>query len=235
MIIEVFMTSLSQRLAPLREKPAGSLLLHEIYRSVQGESTFQGLPCVFVRTTACDLRCSWCDTPHAFTQGTVWTLDAVVERVAAFKTRLVEITGGEPLVQPEVFELMTRLSDAGHTVLLETGGHRDIARVDPRTHIIMDLKCPGSGEADQNLWSNLEHLKPNDEIKFVIAGEADFRWAEAACRDRRLTERFHVVFSPVFGRTPPIDLVRWLLESRLEARMQLQLHKFVWDPATRGV
>src|SRR4051794_22955824 len=146
----------AQRLLPLAGKAPGELVLHEVYRSVQGESTFAGLPCVFVRTTACDLRCTWCDTPHAFTQGSPWTLHAVLERVRSFGTPLVEITGGEPLLQPEVLPLMTRLCDEGYTVLLETSGGRDVAPVDRRVHIIMDLKCPGSGEADANLWSNLD-------------------------------------------------------------------------------
>lgn len=224
-----------QRLAPLDNKPAGTLLLHEIYRSLQGESTFQGLPCVFVRTTVCDLRCSWCDTPHAFTQGTVWTLDDIIAKVRGFATPIVEITGGEPLVQPESLTLMRLLCDLGLTVLLETGGHRDLAEVDRRVHIIMDLKCPASGEEDANLWSNLSHLKRSDEIKFVIASETDFRWAKAACREHRLTEIANVLMSPAFGTVPPIQLADWLLDSGLNARMQLQLHKYVWDPKARGV
>jgi len=227
--------SLQHRLAPLATKPAGSLLLHEVYRSLQGESAYQGLPCVFVRTTGCDLRCAWCDTPHAFTQGAVWSIDDVIAKVREFATPIVEITGGEPLVQSEVFQLMTRLCDLGLIVLLETGGHRDLSDVDRRVHIIMDLKCPGSGEEHANLWSNVDLLKPGDEIKLVIASEADFRWAEAACRTHHLTDRVTVLMSPVFGMVQPIQLAEWLLESRLNARMQLQLHKFVWDPKARGV
>src|SRR5262245_19964216 len=160
---------LAQRLLPLADKPAGTLLIHEIYRSLQGESTFAGLPCVFVRTAVCDARCVWCDTPHAFNQGTVWTLDDIVAKVLSYNTPLVEITGAEPLVQPEVMLLMQRLADRGLTVLLETSGAHDVKPVDRRVHIIMDLKCPDSGECENNRWQNLEHLKPGDQIKFVIA------------------------------------------------------------------
>jgi 7-carboxy-7-deazaguanine synthase len=228
-------TAEKPRLLPLAAKPAGQLLVHEIYRSIQGESTYAGLPCVFVRTTACDLRCVWCDTPHAFTQGTPYTLDAVLARVAEFRTPLVEITGGEPLLQAETLPLMSRLADAGHTVLLETSGARDISAVDRRVHVIMDLKCPDSGEADANLWSNLDHLKPSDEIKFVIASAGDFRWAERTVRDHRLAERFGVLVSPVFGNVTPRELAEWVLASGLNVRMQVQLHKQIWEPDARGV
>jgi 7-carboxy-7-deazaguanine synthase len=228
-------TAEKPRLLPLAAKPAGQLLLHEIYRSIQGESTYAGLPCVFVRTTACDLRCTWCDTPHAFTQGTSWTLDAVLARVAEFRTPLVEITGGEPLLQAETLPLMTRLCDAGHTVLLETSGARDISAVDRRVHVIMDLKCPDSGEMAANLWSNLDHLKPTDEIKFVIASAADFRWAERTVREHRLAERFGVLVSPVFASVTPRELAEWVLASGLNLRMQVQLHKVIWEPDARGV
>jgi 7-carboxy-7-deazaguanine synthase len=227
--------AMQNRLAPLTSKPAGSLLLHEIYRSVQGESMYQGLPCVFIRTTTCDLRCTWCDTPHAFTQGTPWTLDAILEKVAQFKTPVVEITGGEPLVQPEVFELMTRLCDLDYSVLLETGGHRDISGVDRRVHIIMDLKCPASGEEAANRWGNVDLLKPGDEVKFVIASAEDFRWAAGVCERLHLTDRVNVLVSPVFGRVTPLELTQWLLDSGLNARMQIQLHKQIWEPNARGV
>ena len=223
------------RLLPLAARPAGQLLVHEIYRSIQGESTYAGLPCVFVRTTACDLRCVWCDTPHAFTQGTPYTLDAVLARVADFRTPLVEITGGEPLLQAETLPLMSRLADAGHTVLLETSGARDISAVDRRVHVIMDLKCPDSGEMDANLWSNLDPLKRTDEIKFVIASQGDFRWAERTIRERRLAERFGVLVSPVFGSVTPRELAEWVLASGLDVRMQVQLHKQIWEPDARGV
>lgn len=225
----------SQRLLPLAGKPEGHLLLHEIYRSVQGESTFAGLPCVFVRTTACDLRCTWCDTPHAFTQGTLWPLDAVLDKVRNFQTPLVEITGGEPLLQTEVLLLMAILCDEGYTVLLETSGGRDVSAVDRRVHVIMDLKCPDSGEADANLWSNLDHLKPGDQIKFVLASRRDFDWAAETIRTHHLTDRFQVLLSPVFGKVNPRELADWLLASGLQARMQIQLHKQIWEPEARGV
>lgn len=229
------MSSLIQRLKPLEGKPPGTLLVHEIYRSVQGESTFAGLPCVFVRTTVCDSRCVWCDTPHAFTQGTAWTLDDIVAKVAEFQTPLVEVTGGEPLVQPESLTLMVRLCDLGYRVLLETSGARDLEGVDGRVHIIMDLKCPDSGECDFNRWANLDLLKPTDEIKFVIASRRDFDWAVDASRRHRLDERFGVLMSAVFDAVTPRELTEWLLASGLQVRMQLQMHKYIWDPKARGV
>jgi 7-carboxy-7-deazaguanine synthase len=227
--------SLEQRLSPLAGKPPGALLVHEIYRSVQGESTFAGLPCVFVRTAVCDARCVWCDTPHAFTQGMVWTLDDIVAKVCFFQTPLVEITGGEPLIQVETLPLMARLADVGLTVLLETSGAHDVSQVDERVHIIMDLKCPDSGEEAHNLWANLEVLKPSDEIKFVIASRNDFTWAEDVIRRHRLDQRFAVLLSGVFGSVTPLDLTTWLLDSGLQGRLQLQLHKLIWGPTARGV
>jgi 7-carboxy-7-deazaguanine synthase len=226
---------LARRLRPLAGKPAGQILIHEIYRSVQGESSFAGLPCVFVRLAVCDLRCRWCDTPHAFTEGTVWTEEQVLTEVERLGGPLVEITGGEPLVQDEVFPLMTALADRGFRVLLETSGGRDVSRVDPRVHIIMDLKCPDSGEVEENLWSNLDRLKRTDEIKFVVASRVDFEWAEATIRAHRLDVRFGVLLSPVFGKVRPVELAEWLLASGLQVRMQLQLHKQIWDPSARGV
>ncbi len=224
------------RVALLRDVPAGELLIHEIYRSVQGESTFAGLPCVFVRTAVCDLRCSWCDTPHAFNRGERMTRAVVRDQALRFHCPLVEITGGEPLLQPEVFPLMTELADAGRTVLLETSGSHDVSAVDSRVHIIMDLKCPDSGESHRNRWENLAHLKPTDQIKFVIASQRDWEWTAAAIREHRLDTRFQCLVSPVFGSVQPVQLVDWLLESGFQqVRFQLQLHKLIWDPATRGV
>jgi 7-carboxy-7-deazaguanine synthase len=230
-----FQPSLPQRLRPLQGKPPGQLLIHEVYRSVQGESTFAGLPCVFVRLAVCDSRCVWCDTPHAFTQGEPRPLDAVVEQVRGYACPLVEITGGEPLLQEEVFTLMTQLADLGLTVLLETSGAHDLARVDPRVHVIMDLKCPDSGECPGNRWENLTLLKPSDEIKFVLASRRDFDWAAETIRRHGLDRRFTVSLSPVFGAVEPVRLAEWLLASGLQVRMQLQLHKYVWDPKARGV
>jgi 7-carboxy-7-deazaguanine synthase len=220
----------------LNEVPPGSLLIHEIYASIQGESTFAGLPCVFIRTSVCDLRCHYCDTPHAFTQGTLLTRESVLAQALAFGIPLVELTGGEPLLQPEVFPLMTELAEAGCTVLLETSGAHDIAAVDPRVHIIMDLKTPDSGEVHRNYWPNLERLKPTDQIKFVLVSEADWEWARGMILQHRLDERFPVLVSTAFGELAPARLVELLLESRRPGiRMQLQLHKYIWDPKARGV
>jgi 7-carboxy-7-deazaguanine synthase len=224
------------RVELLRDVPPGELLVHEIYQSIQGESTFAGLPCVFVRCAVCDSRCSWCDTPHAFAQGERMSRGGVLSRVLDFGCPLVEITGGEPLLQPDVLPLMTDLADAGRTVLLETSGAHDVGPVDRRVHVIMDLKCPDSGESHRNRWPNLDVLKPTDQIKFVIASRRDWDWAAAMIREHRLDGRFTCLVSAVFGAVKPVELVGWLLESRLyQVRMQLQMHKYVWDPSTRGV
>ncbi|CAN5503442.1 7-carboxy-7-deazaguanine synthase QueE [soil metagenome] len=225
----------SGRLTLLRNKPAGQLLIHEIYRSLQGESAYQGLPCVFVRLSVCDSRCVWCDTPHAFNQGELRGLDEIVAQVVALGDELVEITGGEPLLQEEVHDLMTRLADLGKKVLLETSGAHPLDRVDSRVHIIMDLKCPDSGEEPGNHWPNLQVLKPTDEIKFVLASRLDFDWAVNAIRRHDLARKFSVLMSAVFNRLALLDLANWILESRLPVRMQLQMHKFVWEPDQRGV
>jgi 7-carboxy-7-deazaguanine synthase len=223
------------RVALLHEKPPGRLLIHEIYRSIQGESTFAGLPCVFVRLAVCDARCHWCDTPHAFNKGSLWTPEEIVEQVGSYQCPLVEITGGEPLLQVEVFPLMTALADRGLTVLLETSGAHDIARVDPRVPIIMDLKCPDSGECAGNRWENLAFLKPADQIKFVLASQRDFDWAKETIQKHQMDKRFTVLLSPVFGAVSPLQLAEWLLASGIQVRMQLQLHKYIWDPQARGV
>ena len=224
-----------QRLRVLENRPAGRLLIHEIYRSIQGESTFAGLPCVFVRTTGCGQRCSWCDTPHAFTEGEPLTPEETLSRIRAFGCPLVEFTGGEPLLQREVLPMMATLADEGFTVLLETGGAEDVSGVDPRVHIIMDLKCPDSGECERNLIANLDFLKPADQIHLVIASRTDFDWAVGAIREHRLDQRFTVLISAVFGGVRLDDLTAWLLETGLNVRLQLQMHKFIWDPKTRGV
>ncbi len=223
------------RLKPLRGQRAGTLVVHEVYRSLQGESTFAGLPCVFVRLTACHLRCSYCDTPHAFHEGTTRTLDELLTIVLAFEDELVEITGGEPLLQADVLPLMTRLADAGRTVLLETSGGLDVAPVDSRVHIILDLKTPGSGEEPATLWSNLEHVKPTDEVKIVVCDREDFDWAVAVVRQHDLTARCSVLVSPAHGELPPAELASWVLASGMPLRLQLQLHKLLWGPETRGV
>lgn len=233
--MDTLTASPAHRIALLRTVPPGEILIHELYRSIQGESTYAGLPCVFVRTAVCDLRCSWCDTPHAFNRGERRAPADLLAQVLAFDTPLVELTGGEPLLQAAVLPLMTELADAGKTVLLETSGAHDIHPVDPRVHIIMDLKCPDSGESARNLWSNLDALKPTDEIKFVIASRRDWDWAEGIMREHQLDQRFTVLVSAVFGAVHPRELTDWLLASGRNARMQLQMHKYIWDPATRGV
>lgn len=225
----------SHRVALLQTKPAGKLLVHEIYVSVQGESTFAGVPCVFVRLAVCDSRCTWCDTPHAFNKGHVMEMDDVIARVLSYECPVVELTGGEPLLQEEALALMTKLADRGLTVLLETSGAHDVSRVDPRVHVIMDIKCPASGEAARNRWENLAVLKPSDQIKLVIASKDDFDWAIDRVREHRLDERFTVLVSAAFGHVKPVDLATWLVESKTRARMQLQLHKYIWPPDARGV
>jgi 7-carboxy-7-deazaguanine synthase len=225
----------AHRLRLLEGKAPGRLLIHEIYRSLQGESTFAGLPCVFVRTAVCGQRCVWCDTPHAFTEGEELELNEVIRRATSYGCPLVEITGGEPLLQPEVHPLMSALADTGMTVLLETSGAEDVAPVDSRVHIIMDLKCPDSGECERNRFSNLDHLKPTDEIKFVIASRRDFDWTVQTIHEHQLDGRFTVLLSPVFDRIELADLSAWLLESGLNVRLQLQMHKYIWNPKARGV
>ncbi len=213
-----------------------SLVVHEIYASVQGESTHAGLPCTFVRLTGCNLRCVWCDTPQAFHGGTRMARSDVLARALALGTPLVELTGGEPLLQPGVFPLMRELCDAGRTVLVETSGEADVSRVDPRVHKIMDLKCPGSGESHRNRWSNLEHITSRDELKFVLADRADYEWMRAAIRERSLPTRTpHLLASTVFGKLAAKDLVAWVLEDELPVRVQLQMHTYIWSPETTGV
>ncbi len=212
------------------------LLVHEIYRSIQGESTFAGLPCTFVRLTACHLRCRWCDTPHAFGQGQPLRISEVLDRVKELGERLVEITGGEPLLQPGVYPLMEGLVQGGYQVLLETSGSLDVSGVPRSVHIIMDIKCPGSGEEGSNRWENIELLKDwHDEVKFVVANHADFQWALDVIRRYRLHDRLNVLISPAYGLVEPKVLAEWILESRLPVRMQLQLHKYIWGPEARGV
>ncbi len=212
------------------------LTVNEIFHSVQGESTYAGRPCVFVRLTACDLRCSWCDTPYAFHEGNKQALATVLDQVERFDCPLVEVTGGEPLLQEDVYALMQALIDRGRTVLLETGGHRSTARVPASVVTILDVKCPGSGEAAKNDWSNLERLAPHDEIKFVVLDRADYEYARDVIVRYDLASRAAaVLMSPVHGVLDPRTLSEWMLADRLPARLQLQLHKYIWSPTTRGV
>ena len=216
-----------------REK---TLTINEIYHSIQGESSWAGRPCVFVRLTFCDLRCNYCDTEYAFYEGKKQTLNEIMEAVEGFHCPLVEITGGEPLLQKNVLLLMSMLCDAGQTVLLETSGAHDISKVDRRVHRIMDLKTPGSGEVEKNLWSNIDHLESGDEVKFVIGSREDYEWSCNKVRHFDLPKRCHaVLFSPIFGRIDPREIVEWILADRLDVRFQLQMHKFIWTPTQRGV
>jgi 7-carboxy-7-deazaguanine synthase len=215
---------------------ASMLTVFEIYESIQGESTHVGRPCVFVRLAACDLRCAWCDTPYAFTGGTKKSVDDVVREVEAFGTRVVEITGGEPMLQRDVSVLMQKLLDAGHEVLLETGGHIPLDDVPEAVAAIVDVKCPGSGESAKMHWPNLEQLSPHDEVKFVIADRVDFEYACEVVKRYDLTARSAaVLFSPVHGALEPAELARWILAARVPVRLQLQQHKYIWSPDARGV
>jgi 7-carboxy-7-deazaguanine synthase len=217
------------------------LRVTEIFHSIQGESTWAGLPCTFVRLTGCPLRCVWCDTEYAFHGGERMSLEQILDRVRAFGTMLVEITGGEPLIHPNAFVLARALLDAGFTVLVETSGAIDVAPMDPRAHLIMDLKCPGSGESDRNLWSNLRHLDGNDEIKFVVAGRQDYEWMRDVIRERGLDARLQhgslraLLVSPVWDSMDFKTLAEWVLDDRLPVRFQLQLHKLIWGPSVPGV
>lgn len=214
--------------------PGGDRLrVSEIFHSIQGESTRAGLPTTFIRLSGCPLRCRWCDTEYAFAGGTVMVLEAILARVAAIGCPTVCVTGGEPLAQKGCLALLTALCDAGCSVSLETSGALDIAGVDPRVSRIVDVKAPGSGEAGRNLWSNLDLLTARDEVKFVLASEADYRFANSVVVTRRLHERCPVLFSPVAGRLDPARLAEWILRDRLPVRLQLQLHKLLW-PDTRG-
>ena len=212
------------------------LTINEIFHSIQGESTHAGRPCVFVRLTACDLRCSWCDTAYAFTEGRKMSIDDVIRDVESRETKLVEITGGEPLLQKEVYPLMDALLARGYEVLLETGGHVPLTQVPAGVKKIVDVKCPGSGESARNHWDNLEVVGADDEVKFVIKDRADYDYARRAVEERRLAGRVRAVhFSPVHGVLEPRVLAGWVLADRLPVRVQLQVHKYIWSPETRGV
>jgi 7-carboxy-7-deazaguanine synthase len=221
------------------------LRITEIFHSLQGESTWAGLPCTFVRLTGCPLRCVWCDTAYAFHGGERMTLEEIVERVREWRsargTTLVEVTGGEPLAHPNAFPLVRRLLDDGFTVLVETSGAFDVAPLDPRAHKIMDLKCPGSGESEKNLWSNLDHLGAGDEVKFVVKDRADWEWTARTIRERGLDERVRrgalraLLVSPVWGEIDLEALAGWILESGLPVRFQVQMHKLIWGAERQGV
>lgn len=235
---------MADRLRPLeklRGLEATHLLINEVYLSIQGESTHAGRPCVFVRTAACNQRCTYCDTAYAFTQGEPMALTAVLEKVALLwgenrsTPPLVEITGGEPLLQPLLPELCSRLQKQGCEVLIETGGSRDISVVPDGAKVILDIKTPGSDEEPANDYGNLARLRVGDELKFVLTSREDYDWASELVRREKLSERTTVLFSPAFRRIEPRELTEWLLADRLPVRLNLQLHKYVWDPTKRGV
>ncbi len=210
------------------------LRVTEIFHSIQGESSHAGRPCAFVRLTGCNLRCRWCDSEYTFSGGEQMSTDDVVRRVKSYGCNLVEVTGGEPLAQKEALDLIRRLCDEGFEVLIETSGSIDIAPVDKRATIILDIKCPGSGEAEKNRWENLQHLKPNDEIKFVIADRADYDWSRKVIEQRDL-RRWILLLSPVWGEMDLKSLAEWMLADRVPARLQTQLHKHIWGAEARGV
>lgn len=209
--------------------------LTEIFHSIQGESSYAGLPCVFIRLTGCPLRCTWCDTDYAFYGGRDCSIDDILAKVQTYGCPLVEVTGGEPLAQPESLPLMARLCDAGYTVLLETSGSIDMTPVDPRVHVILDVKCPGSGMTDRMHWPNLAALTAKDEAKFVLTSRADYDWAREILAQHDLANRCPVLFSPVFGSLDLRQLAEWILADRLPVRFQLQVHKYIWAPDRRGV
>jgi len=212
------------------------LTVNEIFHSIQGESTHAGERCVFVRLTACDLRCSWCDTPYAFHEGRKMSVDDVVAVVVGYDCPVVELTGGEPLLQADAHELMNRLLALGKAVMVETGGHVSLARVPRAVVKVMDVKCPGSGESHRMHWENLDLLAPHDEVKFVVKDRADYEYARDVVRERAFAGRVAAVhFSPVHGVLSARDLAAWVLEDRLPVRVQLQMHKYIWAAETRGV
>ena len=212
----------------MKQHKADTLRVSEIFFSLQGESSRIGLPTVFVRLTGCPLRCGYCDSAHAFTGGRSMSLQAVLDEVRKYGARHVCVTGGEPLAQKRCLTLLQALCDAGYDVSLETSGALDVAEVDVRVLKVLDIKTPGSGEVEKNLWDNLDKLRPQDEVKFVLCDETDYEWAKHVVHERGLADRCEVLFSPVHGRLPPRDLAEWILRDRLPVRMQVQLHKILW-------
>lgn len=212
-----------------------SLTITEIYASIQGESSYAGFPCTFVRLTGCPLRCKWCDTAYAFQGGTETSFAQIFAEVERLGVKMVELTGGEPLAQKPAKSLIDGLVSRGYQVLLETSGSETLEGLNPKTHVIMDIKCPGSGMADRNLLGNLQLLKASDEIKFVLASKDDFDWAMELVRQEKLDERFHLLFSCAWGHVNPKDLAAWMVDAKAPGRLQLQQHKYIWGPRAKGV
>jgi len=211
------------------------LKVNEIYHSIQGESSKSGLPCVFVRLTYCNLRCTYCDTEYAFYEGEDKSIAEIINEVKKYNCKLIEVTGGEPLVQKECLELMKKLCDEGFDVMLETGGSLPIKDVDNRVLIIMDLKCPSSKMEKKNLYENIDYLKPKDELKFVIGNREDYDWSKKIITEYDLKNKSKILFSVVFGELEPVSLVNWIIEDKLDVRYQLQMHKYIWHPEEKGV
>lgn len=208
-----------------------TLRITEIFYSLQGEANTVGLPTVFIRLTGCPLRCGYCDTAYAFTGGQKQSYSEILQQVKRYKTRYVTVTGGEPLAQPGCRELLTLLVDQGYQVSLETSGALDVSRVDPRVMKVMDLKTPSSGELEKNLWSNIDYLTSQDQVKFVIADDEDYRWSKAIMEQYDLAAKCHVLFSPVMGQMQPAELADKILADQLPVRFQIQLHKYLWNDA----
>jgi 7-carboxy-7-deazaguanine synthase len=211
------------------------LKVNEIYYSIQGESSKAGLPCVFVRLTFCNLRCSYCDTEYAFYEGVDMSIDSIIEKVKKYNCNLIELTGGEPLFQSESLELMKRLCGEGFDVMLETGGSLPVKDVNQNVMIILDLKCPSSNMMKKNLYDNLKYIKPTDEIKFVMGSREDYEWTKEIINEYSLEGKCGLLASVVFGALEPLKLVEWILEDNLKIRFQLQMHKFIWQPNAKGV
>lgn len=220
----------------LTAEQKNTLDINEIFFSIQGESTLAGLPCIFIRLSYCNLRCSWCDTAYAFKPGTVLTFDQIRQKIRKYPARLVEITGGEPLLQENVYGLIDLLLQENYQVLIETGGQMDISRVPSAARLIMDVKCPSSGESDRNDAANLKRLRPGDELKFVLSDRRDYEFARSVLEEKQINPKHNpVLFSTVFNRLKYEDLAAWILADGLEVRLQIQLHKIIWHPEMKGV
>ena len=209
--------------------------INEIYQSIQGESSYSGLPCIFIRFTYCNLRCSYCDTEYAFHEGDEMSIQEILKKVNSYKYNLVEITGGEPLLQEGCVELISKLEKENKKVLIETGGALPIKKISSKTHIILDIKCPSSNMSDKNLWENINHLKKSDEVKFVIGNKEDYEWTKKIIEEYQLNQKCFILFSPVYNKIEPRKIVKWILKDNLDVRFQIQIHKEIWEDSTKGV